>query len=479
MAKEETIFEMSQKGKIGYSLPVQDVKNASHSIDDKYLRNTKLSLPKVSEVDVIRHYTRLSQKNYGVDQGIYPLGSCTMKYNPKINEDIAQFAGLAHIHPLQDESTVQGAMEIIYDMQEMLKELTGMDEVTLQPAAGSQGELTGLMMIKAYLIDQGLEEKDEIIIPDSAHGTNPASTTMTGFKAIEIKSNKDGTIDLKELKEKINDKTAGLMLTNPNTLGIFEKDISKISQMIHDVGGLVYYDGANMNANMGIARPKEMGFDIVHINTHKTLSTPHGGGGPGAGPVGVVENLKEYLPIPQVRKQKNDYHFDYDIPKTIGKVKSYYGNFLVLVRAYVYMLTMGASGLKEASQMAVLNANYMKESLKEEYNLAYEGVCKHEFVLSGLKNPPDEIHTLDVAKRLIDYGYHPPTIYFPLIVEEALMIEPNDTEGKAEIDGLIDAFIAIAKEAKENPSLLKNAPSKTPVKRLDEVTAARTPILKE
>jgi glycine dehydrogenase subunit 2 len=474
------IFEISKKGRISYNLPECDVETVL--IDDiiptNYLRYEDAKLPEVSEVDVVRHYTLLSNKNYGVDTGLYPLGSCTMKYNPKINEDMANLTGFTNLHPLQPENTVQGALKLMYELQEMLQEITGMDKVSLQPAAGSQGELTGLMIIKAFHNKNGDTHKNKIIIPDSAHGTNPASVTMAGFIPVEIKSNDKGTINLIELEKELDEEVAGLMLTNPNTLGLFEKDIVEIAKLVHKYGGLLYYDGANMNANLGITRPYDMGFDIVHLNLHKTFSTPHGGGGPGSGPVGVTEELKPYLPLPIVDKVDDSYKLIHDNETSIGAVKSFYGNFGVMVKAYTYILTMGTSGLKKVSQLAVLNANYMKEKLKQHYILPIDAVCKHEFVLAGLEDNKGNVTTLDVAKRLIDYGYHPPTIYFPLIIDNALMIEPTETESKESIDDFIEALIRIKEEAINNEKVLKNAPVNTPVRRLDEVTAARKPILK-
>lgn len=473
-----SIYERSQTGRSGYlfdTYALADVE-LNYPIEAHLSRCTSPKLPEVSENHVVRHFTNLSSRNYGIDTGMYPLGSCTMKYNPKINEVVASMPSFSQAHPALDPKHVQGCLHIAYDLQTMLMALTGMEGITLQPAAGSQGELTGLMMIKKYHLDHGNLQKKHIIIPDSAHGTNPASVTMAGFKSIEIPSNEEGTIDLEALAAVVDDTTAGLMLTNPNTLGLFEKDITKIAEIIHQVGGLLYYDGANMNANMGITRPAEMGFDIVHLNLHKTLSTPHGGGGPGSGPVGVVKALIEYLPGPIVQKTDEGYR-----PKTpaksIGQVKSFYGNFGIYLRAYVYMLSMGGSGLKHASEMAVLNANYMKESLKFHYKLPYDQVCKHEFVLSGLKEN-NGCSTLDVAKRLIDLKLHPPTIYFPLIVEQALMIEPTESESLESINHYIDTMIQIAEEAKSNPEQLHNAPTTAFVRRLDEVAVARNPILK-
>lgn len=476
---DRLIFERSKEGRQGFSLPKDEF--ADRALDQDLpldMRREDLDLPEVFEIDVIRHYTNLSSKNFGVDNGFYPLGSCTMKYNPKINEKTARLGGFTNLHPLQPEETVQGALKLMYELQKDLEELTGMEKVTLQPAAGSQGELTGLMMIKAYHQKRGDTNRKNIIVPDSAHGTNPASATMAGFNAVEILSNDEGCVDLEALRAVVDEETAGLMLTNPNTLGIFEKDILEIAKIIHEAGGLLYYDGANMNANMGITRPGDMGFDVVHLNIHKTLSTPHGGGGPGAGPVGVGPKLVEYLPVPYVEKKEDA---SYTLVKTsedaIGSLKSFWGNFGVLVRAYTYIRMMGAEGLKRASQLAVLNANYVKESLKEVYNLPIEGVCKHEFVFAGLKDV-EGVRTMDVAKGLIDAGYHPPTIYFPLIIPEALMIEPTETESKETLDQFIVAMKEIANKAKEDPEALHQAPVKMPVGRLDEVKAARKPILR-
>ncbi|GMQ61911.1 aminomethyl-transferring glycine dehydrogenase subunit GcvPB [Vallitalea maricola] len=477
---DKLIFEVSKDGRKSYSLPECDVPdiNIEELIPTEFLRKEDAQLPQVSEVDVIRHFTLLSNKNFGVDTGFYPLGSCTMKYNPKINEDMASLDGFTKLHPLQPESTVQGALELMYNLQESLQEITGMSKVSLQPAAGAQGELTGLMIVKAYHDYNGNHNKKKIIIPDSAHGTNPASTSMAGFTSVEIKSNDKGIVDIQALKEVLDEDVAGLMLTNPNTLGLFEKDILTISELVHEVGGLLYYDGANMNANMGITRPGDMGFDIVHLNLHKTFSAPHGGGGPGSGPVGVVKELAPFLPRPIVEKEGDDYTLKNDIETSIGAVKNFYGNFGVLVKAYTYILTMGGEGLKQASRLAVLNANYMKERLKVDYILPVDEVCKHEFVLGGLGENEGHVTTLDVAKRLMDYGYHPPTIYFPLIIDNALMIEPTETESKENMDGFIDALIKIKEESISNAEELKKAPFKTCIRRFDEVTAARKPILR-
>lgn len=472
------IFEISSPGKKAYQLPMCDV--PEKAVIPEYLkRESELELPQVTEPEVVRHYTQLSMKNYGLDGGFYPLGSCTMKYNPKINEDAATMMGFKDLHPYQPESTVQGALQLMYELDGMLSEITGMEKFSLQPAAGAHGELTGLMIFKAYHEHRGDYKRKKIIVPDSSHGTNPASAAEAGFEIIEIKSAADGTVDLDALKAVLCEEVAGLMLTNPNTLGLFESNIKQIADLVHQAGGLLYYDGANMNAIMGITRPGDMGFDVVHLNLHKTFSTPHGGGGPGAGPVGVVKRLVDFLPQPTVEKKADGtYSLKADSPMSIGKVRSFYGSFGILVRAYCYIKSMGAEGLKEASQVAVLNANYLKEKLKEHYDLAFDRICMHEFVLSGLKNKEAGVSTLDVAKRLIDLGYHPPTIYFPLIVENALMVEPTETESLETMDNFAAALIQIAEEAKSKPELLKESPTMATVRRLDEVAAARKPKLK-
>lgn len=474
------IFEISKEGRKAYSLPTCDVEEIKldNLIPDSFLRNEELDLPEVSEVDVVRHFTNISAKNYGLDTGFYPLGSCTMKYNPKINEDMAALGGFSNIHPLQPEETVQGALELMYRLDKALSEITGMERMTLQPAAGAHGELTGLMIIKAYHQNRDDKKRNKIIVPDSAHGTNPASASVAGFEIIEIESDKNGAVNLEKLKAVLNDEIAGLMLTNPSTLGLFEHNIKQIADMVHEAGGLLYYDGANANAIMGIVRPGDMGFDVIHLNLHKTFSTPHGGGGPGSGPVGVRKDLVEFLPVPVVDKKDEKYVLDYDRPKSIGKVKSFYGHFGVAVKAYAYILSMGPEGLKEVSQKAVLNANYIMNKLKKLYYLPIDQVCKHEFVLGGLLDDENHISTLDVAKRLLDYGYHPPTVYFPLIVSEAIMIEPTETESVETLDGFINTMIRIAEEAKENPDILKTAPHDTPVRRIDEAKAARSLVLK-
>jgi glycine dehydrogenase subunit 2 len=474
------IFELTKSGRTGYSLPSLDVPElpAEELIPSEYLRSEEAELPEVSELDIMRHYTALSNRNHGVDSGFYPLGSCTMKYNPKINENVARIAGLAHIHPLQDESTVQGALELMYDLQEHLIEITGMDEVTLQPAAGAHGEWTGLMMIRAYHEANKDNKRTKVIVPDSAHGTNPASATVAGFETITVKSNDQGLVDLEDLKRVVGDDTAALMLTNPNTLGLFEENILEMAKIVHDAGGKLYYDGANLNAVLSKARPGDMGFDVVHLNLHKTFTGPHGGGGPGSGPVGVKADLIPYLPKPVLVKRDNKYTFDYDRPQSIGRVKPFYGNFGINVRAYTYIRTMGPDGLKAVTEYAVLNANYMMRRLSKAYDLPFDRHCKHEFVLSGKRQKKLGVRTLDIAKRLLDFGYHPPTIYFPLNVEECIMIEPTETESKETLDSFVDAMLQIAGEVEENPEIVQEAPHTTVVGRLDETTAARKPILR-
>lgn len=475
----KTLIEISKIGRKAYSLPKLDIEdiNINDLIEEKKLRKEELNLPEVSELDIARHYTLLSNKNFGVDTGFYPLGSCTMKYNPKINEDMANNISFTNIHPYQSTNTAQGSLELMYNLSKSLGEITGMDEVTLQPAAGSHGEFTGLMMIKAYHENRGDFKRTKVIVPDSSHGTNPASASMAGFKIVQIESDKNGAVDIEKLKEALDEEVAALMLTNPSTLGLFEKNIKEIAGLVHNIGGLLYYDGANMNAIMGITRPGDMGFDVVHLNLHKTFSTPHGGGGPGSGPVGVKKELIPFLPVPIVERNEDEYVLNYNKPKSIGKVKNFYGNFGVLVKAYSYILTMGKEGLKEASQVAVLNANYLKEKLKEYYYLPIDTVCKHEFVLGGICKGHSEVKTMDIAKRLLDYGYHPPTVYFPLIINEAIMIEPTETENLETLDGFIETMVAIAKEAKENPEIVKNAPYNTIIKRADEARAVKSPIL--
>ncbi|MFZ3577894.1 aminomethyl-transferring glycine dehydrogenase subunit GcvPB [Virgibacillus sp. DJP39] len=482
MAKENfpIIFERSKEGRTSYSLPDLDVPelDINDGLDDAYVRKNAPDLPEVSELEIMRHYTGLSRRNYGVDSGFYPLGSCTMKYNPKINEDVARMDGFSHIHPYQDPKTVQGALEMLYDLQTSLREITGMHEVSLQPAAGAHGEWTGLMMIRAYHEANGDIARTKVIVPDSAHGTNPASATVAGFEAVTVKSNEKGLVDLDDLRRVVGNDTAALMLTNPNTLGLFETEILEMAKIVHEAGGKLYYDGANLNAIMGYTRPGDMGFDVVHLNLHKTFTGPHGGGGPGSGPVGVSKELEPYLPKPLLVKGEDGYTFEYDRPNSIGRVKPYYGNFGINLRAYTYIRTMGGEGLKKVSEYAVLNANYMMRKLEKEFDLPYPQHCKHEFVLSGKRQKKLGVRTLDMAKRLLDYGYHPPTIYFPLNVEEALMVEPTETESKETLDGFIDTMIEISEEAKNDPEKVQEAPHTTIVKRMDETTAARKPILR-
>lgn len=440
-----------------------------------FLRTESIGLPQLSELDVMRHYKELSDRNFCIEKGFYPLGSCTMKYNPKVNEFLASLEGFANLHPLQSDEDSQGALELMYNLQEKLKYITGMDSITLQPAAGAHGELTGMMIIKKYFEEKG-EKRTKVIIPDSAHGTNPASAKMCGFDIVEVKSNERGQVDLESLKSLLDENVAAIMMTNPNTLGIFEENVLEISKLMHENGSLLYYDGANFNAIMGWSNPALMGFDVVHLNLHKTFATPHGGGGPGAGPVGVVEKLKEFLPSPIIVKEGNLYKRDYNIKHSIGKVRSFYGNFGVLVRAYAYILMMG-DDLKLASADAVLNANYLKEKLKTAFDLPYDEPCMHEFVLSGEKQHHQGVSTLGIAKRLMDSNCHPPTVYFPLIVHEAIMIEPTESESKNVLDEFVDIMLKIAKEIEENPNEVLKCPKTTPVKKVDETLAARQPNL--
>jgi len=474
------IFENSTPGRIGYSLPEMDIDTVelSELLPDEYIRENTPDLPEVSELDIMRHYTALSKRNHGLDSGFYPLGSCTMKYNPKINENVARFSGFAHIHPLQEASSVQGALELMYDLQQHLKEITGMDEVTLQPAAGAHGEWTGLMLIRAYHESNGDSNRTKVIVPDSAHGTNPASATVAGFETVTVKSNENGLVDIEDLKRVVGPDTAALMLTNPNTLGLFEENIVEMAEIVHNAGGKLYYDGANLNAVLSKARPGDMGFDVVHLNLHKTFTGPHGGGGPGSGPVGVKADLIPYLPKPVIQKDGDEFVLNYNRPYSIGRVKPFYGNFGINVRAYTYIRSMGPDGLKAVTENAVINANYMMRRLADYYDLPFDRHCKHEFVLSGRRQKKLGVRTLDIAKRLLDFGYHPPTIYFPLNVEECIMIEPTETESKETLDSFINAMIQIAKEAEETPEIVQEAPHTTVIGRLDETLAARKPILR-
>jgi glycine dehydrogenase subunit 2 len=469
----KTIFEKSIEDNSGDYLPKLDIPSGK-IIPDNLIRLSN-NLPELSELELTRHYTNLSKRNFGVDTGFYPLGSCTMKYNPKVSEDVARLEKF-DMHPYSDEFSAQGCLELMYNLQSQLLEITGMDALTLQPAAGAQGELAGLMIVKKYFKTIG-ERRTRVLTPDSSHGTNPASASMCNFKAAALKSNEKGQIDLDALKENLTNDVAALMLTIPNTLGIFEEQILEITKLAHDNGTLVYMDGANLNALLGIVKPKDIGIDILHINLHKTVATPHGGGGPGSGPVAVTKELSYFLPVPTVEKTGIRYQLNYDRPKSIGRVKSFYGNFGVMVKAFTYITALGAEGLKRVSQHAVLNANYLKKILKSHYNLKYDIICKHEFVLDDSKMP-NNITTADIAKRLLDYGFHPPTIYFPLIVPGAIMIEPTETENKETLDEFATALIKIKQEAQDSPELVKNAPHKAVVKRLDNVKAARNPVLK-
>lgn len=474
-----TIFEIGKPGRCALDLSGCDVPEESLEslIPPGLLREKPAELPEVSQQDLMRHYTALSLRNFGVDSGFYPLGSCTMKYNPKINEDACRLPGFALLHPLQSQETVQGALALLYDMETYLAEIAGMDAVTMQPVAGAHGELTGLKLIRAYHRHRG-ENRTKVIIPDSAHGTNPASATICGLETMEIKSHPDGSVDLEALRRTVGPDTAALMLTNPSTLGLFENHIQEIAAIVHQAGGMLYYDGANANAIMGIVRPGDMGFDVVHFNLHKTYSTPHGGGGPGSGPIGVKKELVPFLPTPVIAFDGEKYVLDENRPLSIGKVHSFFGNFGVIVRAYAYIRTMGPDGLRQASEDAVLNANYCLFRLKEHYHAPFNRFCMHECVLTSKNQKPFGVKTLDIAKRLLDYGYHPPTIYFPLIVEEALMIEPTETESKETLDGFIHAMEQIAREAEQDPEKVTKAPFNTVVGRLDQATAARKPVVR-
>ena len=472
------IFELSKEGRCGYSLPENEC--ADYKMADlpaNLMRAEAPALPEVDELTVVRHYTNMSNNNFGVDTGFYPLGSCTMKYNPKINEDMAAHPAFTGLHPLQPAGTVDGALEVYYNLQMSLAELAGMSEFTLNPFAGAHGELTGLMIIRSYHMDRGDVKRTKIIVPDSAHGTNPASAAVCGLDVVVVKSRPDGTVDVEDLKPLLDDTIAGMMMTNPNTLGIFEHNIAEIAKLVHEAGGLMYYDGANLNPMLGKVRPGDIGFDVMHINLHKTFSTPHGGGGPGSGPVGVRKGLEQFLPNPRVMKDDVDHFYVENNDKSLGFISGFLGNFAVIMRAYTYILTLGYNNIKNVGPLATLNANYIKESLKDCYELPIGGVCKHEFVFDGLKDKSTGITTLDVAKRLLDYGFHSPTIYFPLLFHEALMIEPTENESKETLDGFIEVMKTIAREAKEDPEMVKSAPHNTPVRRLDDTQAALHPIV--
>jgi glycine dehydrogenase subunit 2 len=477
---EPTIFELSAPGRNGVRFPEADVPIIS--LPHQFTRKD-LPLPELSELDVIRHFTHLSQMNYSIDGGIYPLGSCTMKYNPKINEEAARLPGFAFVHPLQPVETVQGSLALMFQMQEWLKEISGFAGISLQPAAGAQGELVGVMIIRAYHHSRGDFQRTKMLIPDSAHGTNPASSAMSGYEVVSVPTDTRGNVDVNALKDLCNDQIAGLMLTNPNTLGLFDQNVLEVVNLIHQCGGLVYGDGANMNALLGICRPGDLGFDVMHFNLHKTFSTPHGGGGPGSGPVGAAPHLVDYLPGPIIAIQEEG---DKEMPplygpempkKSIGRVKSFYGQFGMMVRAFTYISMHGAQGLRQIAEHAVLNANYLLARLRSQYYVPFDRICMHEFVMEGIWKDAPEIHALDISKRLMDYDFHPPTNYFPLIVHEALMIEPTETESKQTLDAFADALISIADEAHTSPDLLHEAPHKTPVGRLDEVKAARELVL--
>lgn len=471
------IFELSKPGRKGYSLPKNELSDYSIAqLPENLLRQEAPALPEVDELTVVRHYTNMSNNNFGVDTGFYPLGSCTMKYNPKINEEMAAHPQFTALHPLQNVETVQGALSAYYQLQRSLSEIAGMAEFTLNPFAGAHGELTGLMVIRRYHESRGDAKRTKIIVPDSAHGTNPASAAVCGLDVVEVKSKPDGRVDVEDLKPLLDDTIAGMMMTNPNTLGLFENNIAEIAKLVHDCGGLMYYDGANLNPMLGKCRPGDIGFDVMHINLHKTFSTPHGGGGPGSGPIGVREGLEQFLPNPRVTCEfDEDGMVDYKIEmgeESLGCISGFLGNFGVMMRALAYIVTLGSDNLKWVGPLATLNANYIKESLKDCYELPIEGVCKHEFVFDGLKDKSTGVTTLDVAKRLLDYGYHAPTIYFPLLFHQALMIEPTESESKETLDGFIAVMRKIAQEATENPELVKTAPHSTPVQRLDDTKAA-------
>src|SRR6266536_3028917 len=472
------IFERSQPGRRGGELP-RFPQLPGADVPDELRRAEPPRLPELAEPELLRHFTELSTRNFGIDTGFYPLGSCTMKYNPRVNERLVMLPGFRDLHPYQDEDGIQGALELMWHLQEALIEVSGLHACSLQPAAGSQGELTGLMLMRAYFADRGeADRRDTIITADTAHGTNPASVTMAGYKLAKVETDERGNVDVAHLREMVDERTAGLMLTNPSTLGLFDEHIEEIAKIFHDVGALLYYDGANLNAVCGISRPGDMGFDIVHINLHKTFSQPHGGGGPGGGPIAVSERLEPFLPVPAIVRDGDAYRRDYDRPRSIGKVRGFLGPFGVFVRSYAFIRAYGPA-LREMSEVAVLNANYLLARLREPYELPFDRLCMHEFVLSARRLKRERgVTALDVAKRLMDYGFHPPTIYFPLIVPEALMIEPTETEALETLDAFVDAMQAIGREAAENPGLLKEAPHHRPVRRLDEVKAAKRGIVR-
>lgn len=468
------IFELSHPGRRGYSLPRNQF--GHHELPAELRRKEDAQLPECDELTVVRHYTNLSNNNFGVNNGFYPLGSCTMKYNPIINEEVAAMPQFAQLHPLQPEHTIQGALKVYYDMQRSLSAITGLEEFTLNPFAGAHGELTGLMVIRAYHQSRGDVKRTKVIVPDSAHGTNPASAAVCGLEIVEVKSTADGVVDVEDLKGLLDDTIAAMMMTNPNTLGLFECKIPEIEKLVHECGGLMYYDGANLNPMLGVCRPGDMGFDVMHINLHKTFSTPHGGGGPGSGPVGVRKGLEQFLPVPKVEKDGDEYRLVCGNADSIH-VGEFFGNFAVMMRAYSYILTLGKENIRMVGPLATLNANYVKESLKDVYELPIPRVCKHEFVFDGLKDKSTGVTTMDVAKRLLDYGYHAPTIYFPLLFHESMMIEPTENESVETLDQFIGVLRTIAQEAKENPEVVKAAPHNTPTGRADDVAAAKQPVL--
>lgn len=476
---EPLLFEQGSKGRVGFSLPPSDVptRRPERLIPKRALREAIEGFPEVSEPEVVRHFTRLSQWNFGIDVGFYPLGSCTMKYNPRVNEEMARLPGFARLHPYTPEALAQGALQLMWELEQYLAEISGMDRVTLQPAAGAHGELTGLMMIRAYLESQG-NPRQKVLVPDSAHGTNPASSTLCGYAVVPLKSGPRGIVEPSTVASAMDEEVACIMITNPNTLGLFEEHILEIAEIVHARGGQVYCDGANLNALLGVARPGDMGVDALQFNLHKTFSTPHGGGGPGAGPVGIKAHLAPFRPIPTVERKGDRFFLEDDLPQSIGKVRSFYGNFGTMVRAYAYIRALGPSGLRKVAERAVINANYILSQLKGTYHLPYDRFCKHEVIFTDAYQQPHGISTMDLAKRLIDYGFHPPTIYFPLIVKGALMIEPTETESKETLDRFIEAMKEIAKEAEEDPERLHQAPHTPKVTRLDEVRAARQPNLR-
>jgi glycine dehydrogenase subunit 2 len=476
VAAPKLLFESGSSGRSAVDWPVQDGPTKG-GIPPALLRDDIPGFPELGELEVLRHFTCLSQRNFGIESQFYPLGSCTMKYNPKINEAVARLPGFAQVHPLASPDLLQGALALLHDLEQILAEISAMEHVSLQPSAGAQGELTGLMLIRAYLSEHGGPRK-KIIVPDTAHGTNPASSTLCGYDVVQIASSTRGVIDASVIEKVMDQDVAAVMITNPNTLGLFETQIEAIARVVHAKGGLVYLDGANLNALMGIAKPGHMGVDVLHMNLHKTFSTPHGGGGPGAGPVAVKAQLRDYLPVPRIVKHGDKFELQDDCPKSIGRVRSFFGNFGVLVRAYTYIFSLGGDGLEEASRMALLNANYIRKKLEKSYQIAYDEPCMHECIFTDRVQHKNGVTTLDIAKRLLDYGYHPPTIYFPLVVSGALMIEPTETETPETLDGFIDAMLQIAQESKDDPELVKNAPYSTPVKRLDEARAARKPVLR-